>query len=692
MQHPIPFGKYVLLERISVGGMAEVFKAKTFGLKGFARIVAIKRILPQLAEDSNFVDMFIAEAKTAVELNHPNLCQVFDLGIEGNDHYIAMEYIEGKDLLALHNFGRRTRTRMPVPLVACIGARIAEGLDYAHRRRGPDGESLGIVHRDVSPQNVIVTYDGGVKLIDFGIAKARAREHKETQAGVLKGKFGYMSPEQIDGARSIDHRSDIFALGTVVHELLTGKRLFLGDSDFATLEKVRNATFEPASATNPDAPPELDAILARALTRNPDDRYGWASEMAEDLVEWLHRSGHGQLNAQLGDWMRTQFAQDLEREKARNELYAQIVIEGDGAAEVDADESIDQTRADAPPALAGNRKGPEAADEGDEETQLWEPLDEPEPAGRLPKAASAPAPAAAQTPRTAGARAPSLADVASVQDNASFGLRLPPLQDRASGVNTTRRDLWIGALLVLVAGLAGVAAYRALDAAPDPVARGTLVVRVVPGDDLTLYVDNQVVGTSSPLVRADVSAGMHTLRVEKDGYVSHQSKVEIRAGGIIERDVRLENLEGGAARLTVRLNPPDAELRVDGRRVTASEIAGFIEVPSGRALVLEASHDAHKPFTQTLRFDSGSAQSHAITLTPLPATLFVDSVPPGEVHLDGVHRGRAPLTLQDLDPTREYAVRITRPGFRPHEERLRFGPRRTVQLEPRLQPLNAPRR
>jgi hypothetical protein len=690
LQHPIPFGKYVLLERISVGGMAEVFKAKTFGLKGFARIVAIKRILPQLAEDSNFVDMFIAEAKTAVELNHPNLCQVFDLGIEGNDHYIAMEYIEGKDLLALHNFGRRTRTRIPVHLVAYIGARIAEGLDYAHRRKGPDGESLGIVHRDVSPQNVIVTYDGGVKLIDFGIAKARAREHKETQAGVLKGKFGYMSPEQIDGARSIDHRSDIFALGTVVHELLTGKRLFLGDSDFATLEKVRNATFEPASATNPDVPPELDAILARALTRSPDERYGWASEMAEDLVEWLHRSGHGQLNTQLGDWMRTQFAQDLEREKARNELYAQIVFDGDAAADVDADESIDQTRADAPPALAAQRKGPEAVDEGDEETQLWEPLDEPEPNSRAPKAAAAPP--ATPTPRSAGARPPSLAEVAPVQDNPSFGLRWPPLQDRASGVNTTRRDVWIGALLVVVAGLAGVAAYRALDAAPDPVARGTVVVRVEPGDDLTLYLDNQVVGTASPLVRSDVSAGMHTLRVEKDGYVSHQSTVEVSAGGMVEREVRLEAFEGGSARLTVRLNPPDALLRVDGRLVTATEISGFIEVPSGRAVLLEATHDGHQPFKQTLKFDAGSSQSHALVLTPLPASLFVDSVPPGEVHIDGVHRGRAPLTLQDLDPTREYAVRITRPGFRPHEERLRFGPRRTVQLEPRLEPLDAPRR
>ena len=208
VQQPVPFGKYILLERISVGGMAEVFKAKSFGVKGFAKIIAIKKILPQLAEDGQFVEMFVNEAKTSVQLSHANICQVLELGRIGDDHFIAMEYISGRDLLSLHNYFRRTRVRMPVHLVVYIATKMCEGLDYAHRRRGPDGEPLGIVHRDVSPQNVIVSYDGGVKIIDFGIAKARARKTQETQAGVLKGKFGYMSPEQIEGAHEIDHRSE----------------------------------------------------------------------------------------------------------------------------------------------------------------------------------------------------------------------------------------------------------------------------------------------------------------------------------------------------------------------------------------------------------------------------------------------------------------------------------------------------
>ena len=253
VRQAIPFGKYLLLDRISVGGMAEVFKAKSYGVEGFEKIIAIKRILPTMGEDRDFIKMFIDEAKIAGQLAHANICQIFELGRIDGSHFIAMEYIWGKDLLQIQNRLRKIKQQMPVADgVLHRSRRCCEGLDYAHRKRDPLGRPLEIVHRDCSPQNVLVSYEGEVKVIDFGIAKATSRNSR-TQAGVLKGKFGYMSPEQVRGL-PLDRRSDIFALGTMLYECLTGERLFQGETDFSTLEKVRNVDMPPPRASQPEHP------------------------------------------------------------------------------------------------------------------------------------------------------------------------------------------------------------------------------------------------------------------------------------------------------------------------------------------------------------------------------------------------------------------------------------------------------
>jgi eukaryotic-like serine/threonine-protein kinase len=285
MRQPIVFGKYLLLERISVGGMAEVFKAKSFGEEGFEKILAIKRILPSMAEDDEFIQMFIDEAKISGQLSHPNIGQIYELGKIGESHFIAMEFVWGKDVLQIQNRFRRLRGKMPLPMSAYIGARVCEGLDYAHRKKDDSGNEMHIIHRDVSPQNVLVSYPGEVKLIDFGIAKARSRSSK-TQAGVLKGKFGYMSPEQVRGL-PLDHRSDVFAVGTLLYEMTTGERLFTGESDFATLEKVRNSLVPKPSKVDPRIPPALEAIIMTALRRDPDERYESAAELQEELTAFL---------------------------------------------------------------------------------------------------------------------------------------------------------------------------------------------------------------------------------------------------------------------------------------------------------------------------------------------------------------------------------------------------------------------
>jgi serine/threonine protein kinase len=313
VRQPIPFGKYVLLERISVGGMAEVFKAKSFGVEGFEKILAIKRILPSMAEDADFIEMFIDEAKICGQLNHANICQIFELGRVGESHFIAMEYVWGKDVLQIQNRFRKLRQTMKPEMAAFIASKLCEGLDYAHKKKDAAGRPLGIIHRDISPQNILISYDGELKIIDFGIAKAASRSSK-TQAGVLKGKFGYMSPEQVRGL-PLDRRSDVFAIGTILYELLTSDRLFMGESDFETLEKVRNVAIPPVTTINKNVPPDLERIISKALSKDVENRYQWANEMQEELQAFLVAREPVFTAKLLSSWMREQFALEMKREQ-----------------------------------------------------------------------------------------------------------------------------------------------------------------------------------------------------------------------------------------------------------------------------------------------------------------------------------------------------------------------------------------
>lgn len=322
-----PFGKYLLLQRVSVGGMAEVFKALPANADRIDQIVAIKRILPNIAEDSEFIGMFIDEARIAGQLTHPNICRIYELGRVNNDHYIAMQFLWGRDLLKLMNRYKKAGRFVSPMMAAFIGSKACSALHYAHTKRDERGEPLNIIHRDVSPQNIIVGYSGQVKLIDFGVARAASQSQK-TQAGILKGKFGYMSPEMIRGME-IDHRSDVFAMGICLHELLTSTRLFYGETDFATLELVRDANVAPPSRKATGVPPALDAIVMKALSREVDDRYQSAEEMQWALEEFLatHDPQYGQTD--VGMAMRQAFHTEVQRERERLELFWGMLERGE---------------------------------------------------------------------------------------------------------------------------------------------------------------------------------------------------------------------------------------------------------------------------------------------------------------------------------------------------------------------------
>jgi serine/threonine protein kinase/CheY-like chemotaxis protein len=281
------YGNYFLLEKIAVGGMAELFKAQQRGVQGFQKIVAIKRILPHFSDNEDFVTMFIDEAKLAAQLTHPNIVQIFDLGKAGSSYYIAMEYVNGRDLRTLLKKVREHGLPFPEQVAAFVVMKVAAALDYAHRKRGFDDRELKLVHRDISPQNVILSTDGAVKLVDFGIAKA-ASKASHTLAGALKGKLLYMSPEQATG-QPLDNRSDLYSLGLVLFELLTGERCFQADSELGVLDKVRQGRIADLATLNPTVSRDMAAIVARALQKGVDHRYPSARFMERDLRDYLQR-------------------------------------------------------------------------------------------------------------------------------------------------------------------------------------------------------------------------------------------------------------------------------------------------------------------------------------------------------------------------------------------------------------------
>src|SRR6478609_2185050 len=281
------FGKYTLVERLGRGGMADVWKARISGPAGFQRTLVVKRILPHLVEDEHFKQMFVAEARLSARLNHANIVQVFELGDVAGEFYLAMEYVRGRDLVNVVR-AQLMKGLPPPGMGAFVARELCRALAYAHALTDDNGTPLRLIHRDVSPSNVMISFDGAVKLLDFGIAKALAEANENrTVTGTLKGKFGYMSPEQVEG-KEIDHRSDLFAAGVVLHEILTGKRLFKGGSDLQTIAMVRDARVEPPSLFNPAVPRELDDVCLKALARLPEDRWRGCDEMAVALDEVVH--------------------------------------------------------------------------------------------------------------------------------------------------------------------------------------------------------------------------------------------------------------------------------------------------------------------------------------------------------------------------------------------------------------------
>jgi len=365
---PREFGAYTLLKRLAVGGMAEVYVAKAQGIGGFEKLVAIKVIHPRLSEDEHFITMLVEEAKLSVLLTHGNIAQTFDLGCIDETYFIVMEYVDGADAYRILKRCEARKRQLPIDVCTYVVSEVANGLDHAHRKRDSSGKPLNVVHRDISPQNVLISHTGEVKIVDFGIAKAALRTG-QTEAGVIKGKYYYMSPEQAWGD-PLDHRSDIFSLGVVLYELLTGEMLYKEDNIPALLDRVRKADVLPPSLRRPEIPTTLEQIVLKACAKKPEDRYQSAHDMAQALSTFLYTVTASFTAQRLADLMRELFGEQAESgerkapppvaprppEKKAGELRSMKLIDFSHRVDsiiFDLDDEEGETRADVEPYVRG---------------------------------------------------------------------------------------------------------------------------------------------------------------------------------------------------------------------------------------------------------------------------------------------------------------------------------------------------
>mgnify|MGYP001348107372 CR=1 FL=1 len=360
------FGKYNLLKRIAVGGMAEIFLARQEGLEGFEKMICIKRIRPHLSSQPNFVNMFLNEAKLAARLNHPNIAQIYDLGRINDSYFIAMEYISGRDMSRIIPKAQAHGIPFPMVYALKVAANVCDGLNYAHTKTDAYGNPLHIVHRDVTPENCLVGFNGTVKLVDFGIAKANT-QLEETQAGELKGKLSYMSPEQAMG-EPLDHRSDIFSLGAILYEWITGARMFTGENEMAILKEIVDGHIYRPSYFNENVPEPVEKILMRALEKDREKRYQSAWDMQYDIDTYLASCEFTPSNIHLANFLKQIFddeiqeeqeqllrlrqEEDIDESSAYDELVDEEVFELDAiSGTIDRDPSLVGPKIEFPPAL-----------------------------------------------------------------------------------------------------------------------------------------------------------------------------------------------------------------------------------------------------------------------------------------------------------------------------------------------------
>jgi len=711
VRKPTEFGKYFLLQRINVGGMAEVFRAKTLGVEGFQKVLAIKRILPNIAEDEEFTTMFIDEAKIAVQLNHANIAQIFDLGKISDSYFIALEYVHGKDLRAIFDRLREKNARFSAQQAAFIASKIAEGLDYAHNKRDVHGKPLNIVHRDVSPQNVLISYEGEIKIVDFGIAKAASKASK-TQAGILKGKFGYMSPEQVRGL-SLDRRSDVFAIGIILYELLTGERLFKGESDYSTLEKVRNVEMVPPTSLVPQIPAELERIVLKTLTKEREERYQTAREILDDLNRFLFSFESVFSREDLAALMYRHFGEEIriETEQMKTELERETPAARQRAVKptsrLGGGRPVVAKKPSSARVKSGSASAPVRRGAGDRRRGGGRAVAPVRSATRSDTAVS-PDEEGSTTRRLGASPSGGYSDLpplddqdgpTQVGDGAVTGVgasSLPPLELRDDSTGAGELFIPMRAqkrppLLLIGAGvgavLVAVLVFWLLSLVPGGGGEPVITPLVITSEpaDVTVLLNGDRVADLTPF-RTDVPPGKYVLAIEKRGYRKYETAVEVLSGEAKVVEAKLEKLREANASLVFRSRPRGASIYLDGVRLDGVTPHTERKVLSGEHKVRVAL-DGYQEEVRSILLKERQTKRVSLTLQRLRAILKVSSRPEGAaVRLDGRDTGRiTPAVFDSLAARSKVKVMLRKQGYRDWWRRIEFDGFDEKMVNPRLE-------
>ncbi|MEE2755305.1 MAG: serine/threonine-protein kinase [Myxococcota bacterium] len=706
------FGPYELIERIAVGGMAEIFRAKRTGVRGFEKIYAVKRLHPRYSQDDDFIEMLVDEARITVQLTHPNIGQTIDLGQIDGHYYILMEFIDGRDLYRVLRRLRESQQAMPIEAAAFLAMEACQGLQYAHDKKDGDGKPLKIVHRDISPQNVLVSFEGEVKLIDFGIAKAELRAY-ETEAGIIKGNFYYMSPEQARG-EILDHRTDIFSLGIVLYEMVTGSLLYKDDDEITLLSQVRRADIDPPSLIRPDIPSRFEQIIMRALAKDRSERYAHAGQMRRELERFLRSYDASFDRVKLGRIMRDLWRDEIGNDHGRehddslaifdaanttglsdsiasfDEASDPTVLEGESAPQeesvfeinsgivelahdsIPTAESLDmieepsvvnglQTANSVDPSEDFFENEPTRAFDRDDE--LDEP-DEPSVIYKEEQPAQQPVPA---RPRVIGTKQRKMPDArADDPDEVDFSAQATSMLSEEELASP--HPAWSPPVDENKSG-SGVPPRALLDKAKDFFkARKDWVVfgAVLFGIALLTMVITQLVvsdnkqGAPQP-ERTAVPIGNGTRPI---------NRVPARPA---QRSKAVNAVVRTQATLELRTKPSRAQIYIDNIKQGNEMTPASIAIKPGRTVRVRLEMQSYHPHLVDVTLGQGETRILDVELDPILATIRVESNPSNAtVFINGKEWGQTNTTISNLSTDGVYQITVKKDGFVPYQETVKW--------------------
>lgn len=551
------FGRYQLVRRVGAGGMAEVFEARLEAGDGFEKTLALKRILPHLTTDSDLISMFRDEVRLMVRLSHPNIVQTFDFGRIGESYFLAMEFVEGRDLRSILARSVQRGAKIPLPFALHVAAEVLKGLEYAHDRTDPQGRPMGLVHRDATPSNILVSYEGAVKIVDFGIAKTLDSRESQTKLGYVKGKASYLAPEQLASGGPIDARVDIFTIGVVLWEMLVGRKLFAADNELGAIHAILQTPIDAPSKVDPAIPPDIDAAVLKALERDPGHRFQSAGEMAEELALLYRRHGGRAAATHHGRWVKRLFPEKTTVDSEK------------GAALPDEPLRDDSQPTMAIPGLSPpsgwNSQLPAALEFSHDSTRLSQssPSRTAEPS-QQPEALPAPL-GEPEGPRGAAAKRPVVfaGVLLSLALGVGFALRTDFTDQPESDVQPSPTVSAVSVAPFVIASVPSVAPASPIAVTtPSPAPRskqrpsatltprtmpvvasaavGTLNLNSTPWGDI--FIDGKPLGRQTPAFGLRLPAGEHEIRIVNPIQKSEaRLKVHVESGQVLNREVQLKS-------------------------------------------------------------------------------------------------------------------------------------------------------